>query len=240
MRRFLMNAADPDTTGSGGGAVVPPAAAPAQTPPAAPLTVDAMLSAMDDQAVRDRFFAEMRRSGRIKGAAKPAGTETTTTETTAPTPKAPETDMVSRADILRERAFNRSIAIHGQGLTERQIARIEEAFEAKKPSADAVGEWIAGYISDLGLKSTVAATTTTVTPSIVQPQSPPAAPAPTPVAQAPVTNVGAPAAPNSPLENRNLLRLTESETAELIKQHGVTKVRQLLREQMSKTGFRTK
>jgi len=237
MRRILMNAADPDTTGSGGGAVVPPAAAPAPSAPPSPPSVETLLAAMDDPKLRDSFFAEMRRSGRIKGAAKPAGTETTTE--TAPAPKAVETEMVSRADLVRERAFTRSIAIHGQGLTDRQIARMERSFETEKPSADAVGEWVAGYISDLGLKSTVAATT--VTPPISQPQSPPAAPAPTPApAQPPVTNVGTPAAPSSPLENRNLLKLTAPETAELMKQHGVSKVRQLLREQMSKTGFRTK
>lgn len=237
MRRFLMNAADPDTTGSGGGAVVPPAAAPAQpaTPAPAPLTVDAMLTAMDDQAMRDRFFAEMRRSGRIKGAAKPAGTETTTPEP-APAPKAPDTEMVSRADLARERAFNRSIAVHGQGLTERQLARMERSFESEKPGD--VGEWVAGYIADLGLKPTVAATTvTTLAP---QPQNPPAAPAPTPAPQPQVTNVGAPAAPNSPLENRNLMKLTADETAALIKQHGAAKVLQMVREQMRGTGFRTK
>jgi len=236
MRRILMNAADPDTTGSGGGAVVPPAAAPAPSTPPAPPSVETLLAAMDDPKLRDSFFAEMRRSGRIKGASKPAGTETTTPEP-APATKAPETEMVSRADLARERAFNRSIAVHGQGLTERQLARMERSFESETPSD--VGEWVAGYIADLGLKPTVAATT--VTNPAPQPQNPPAAPAPTPAApQPPVTNVGAPAAPNSPLENRNLMKLTKDETAALIKQHGAAKVMQMVREQMRGTGFRTK
>lgn len=220
-RRILMNAADPDTTGSGGGAVVPPTAAPAQpaTPAPAPLTVDAMLSAMDDPATRDRFFAEMRRSGRIKGATKPTGTETPAPETTAPAMKAPETEMVSRADLARDRAFNRSIAIHGQGLTERQIARMEAAFEAQKPNAAEAGTWVAEYIADLGLKSTVAATT--VTPP-VQPQSPAPAVAPS---TPPTSTTSVPGAP-PPLADpsaRRLIDMTDAERRDYQSRYGIAK-----------------
>lgn len=200
-----------------GTAAVPPAAAPAPPATPAPVTVDAMLSAMDDQAVRDRFFAEMRRSGRIKGAAKPAGTETTTTEATAPAPKAPDTEMVSRADLVRERAFTRSIAIHGQGLTERQIARMERSFETEKPGADAVGEWVAGYIADLGIKPTAAVTT--ATQPVTTPAAAPVAAAP----QSPVTNVGSPAAPSSNDDAIDYLALKPAEANALIERIGVRK-----------------
>lgn len=219
LRRILMNAADPDTTGSGGGvAAVPPAVAPAQpvvsTP--APVTVDSMLSAMDDPKTRDTFFAEMRRSGRIKGPAKATGTEPPAPEP-APAARAPEADMVSRADLARERAFTRSLAVHGQHLTDSQLARMERAFEVEKPGATEAGVWVAGYIADLGIGKASAAAT--VTPATPPPNAPSPAPAPTAPAQA-ATNRGAPVAPVVDADAIDFAKLSVADRDAFIARHG--------------------
>lgn len=196
-----------------------PAAPPASATPPSPPTIDALLAAMDDPKTRDSFFAEMRRTGRIKGASKPASAESTTPEAMPPA-RAPETEMVSRADLARERAFTRSIAVHGQSLTGGQLSRMERAFEAEKPSADAVGEWVAGYIADLGLtKAPVAATTAPAPPPVTTP----AAPAPAAAATPPVTSAGAPAAPASNIEAIDFLSLKPAERDALIERMGVRK-----------------
>jgi hypothetical protein len=180
-----------EDSGSGSGAPAPTPAEP-QAQGAVP-AVDA--SAIAAQ-VRDSLFAELRRSG-VLGKEKPA--KPTATEPSAP----PQINL---------RALDRAVARHpvAAQLSDRAYERMERAFQAEAP--DDATAWIADYFQGMGVAAAQPAT--------------PAAPAATIAAPAPRTAVpissggGSPPAPTVPLEERDILSLSESDRQHLIKQKG--------------------
>lgn len=101
------------------------------------------------QAQVNALVAQARREGRE------SATQQTTQQTTTPPPKAttapageaqPMTAEAVQQLMQRERAFTRATAT--AGLTEKQLARMEEAFNVAKP-AD-VAAWSSTYLEDMG------------------------------------------------------------------------------------------
>ena len=214
-RRILMNAADIDTTGSGGGVAAVQSASPAAPAPAAPVTVEAMLEAVKDPAMRDAFFSAGRKQGLFKDRpAKPTGEPTTTPAQSAAEPSVAE---IVQAEISRSRAFDRALLFSGVELTPAQVGRIERAYASEKPQHAA--EWVSDFIADMGLGKKAAAVTT---PQPVIPAQP-TQPAPAPVPAAPsqsVTSRGAPAAATENLDAIDFKTLSSSDRDALIRRIG--------------------
>lgn len=198
--RILMQQEDSAPTGAPIPAPDPaPTEAPAQG--AAPtLDVTAIAATITEQ-VKNGVFAELRRSGAF-GKEKPAK-PSTTTSTEAP----PQVNL---------RALDRAVARHpsaGQ-LSDRAYERLERAFQAEAP--DDATAWLADYFQGMGVAA----------PQPAQPATP-AAPAVTTAAPAaprsavPISSGGgSPPAPTVPLEERDILSLSESDKLHLIKTKG--------------------
>lgn len=147
------------------------------------------------QQVRDSLFAELRRSGVLKGPSKP----------TAP---APESSGAAPAIDLRP--LDRALMRSGQGakLTDQAIQRMERAFQSEAPSnAD---EWVGEYLGGFGV---------TNTPTVSQPQiksavAPPSGP--------PVSDAGGLPVSRSPVEQQDLVHMSESDRAHVISTKGIS------------------
>lgn len=128
------------------------------------------------QAQVNALVAQARREGR-ESAAQQTPPPQTTTQPKATTPPAGEAQPMTAEAVQqlmqRERAFTRATAT--AGLSEKQLARMEAAFNAEKP-AD-VAAWSAGYLEDMGFAkpSTTQTTTQTTNGSTQTGQTPPAA-----------------------------------------------------------------
>ncbi len=199
--RILMQQEDSAPTGA---PIPAPAPAPTEAPAqgAAPaLDVTAIAAAITEQ-VKNGVFADLRRSG-VLGKEKPS--KPSTTEPSAAPPQ------------VNLRALDRAVARHSHAaqLSDRAYERLERAFQAEAP--EDAGAWLADYFQGMGVAAAQPAVTPTPTP---------AAPAATTAAPAPRSAVpissggGSPPAPTVPLEERDILSLSESDKLHLIKTKG--------------------
>lgn len=142
------------------------------------------------QAQVNALVAQARREGR-ESAAQPL--TQTTTQPKATTPTAGEAQPMMTAEAVqqlmqRERAFTRVTAT--AGLNDKQLARMEAAFNADKP-AD-VAAWSTTYLEDMGFAKP--STTTIQNPNGITPPAvpglPPAAAPTVPSAVNPMTSGG--------------------------------------------------
>lgn len=220
--RYLMNVADGSPGGGApaapGAPVVTPTPAPAPAPAqgAAP-TID---RATEDALIkkgRDAAFAELRRNGHLKKSyVEPNDGDGAGGSNGKPaTPASNDSSAYRRLD----RALNRSG--HAARLSDAQYGRLERAFAAETPD-DADG-WVKDYFDGLGAAPPAGAppatTTTTVTP-------------PATGATPPVTARGTPAASQVPIEEANLLKLTDDDRKALIASKGLKWFTQKYQEQL--------
>lgn len=232
--RILMNAVG----GSPGGGALPtpsdpPAPAPTPTPTVVPTTPPAQGGApQPDQAARDAqlikqgrdaAYAELRRSGALKKSYVQA------TEGRANPPSTPQGNAGAEHDLRRlDRALTRSG--HGSKLkSDLAHQRLERAFIDEAP--DDIDGWLTEYFGDSGATPAAAAP-----PPAAAPNNAP----PSPAAPTPISNRGAPAAPQVPPEDVNILKMSESDRKALIQQKGLKWYTERLRAQTRGTRVRVK
>lgn len=193
--RILMQQEDSAPTGSPTPAPTAPTEVPAQG--AAPtLDVSAIAAAVTEQ-VRNGVFAELRRSGALVKE-KPAKPSVTPTE--AP----PQVNL---------RALDRAVARHPSAaqLSDRAYERLERAFKDEAPE-DATA-WLADYFQGMGVAAPQPATPTAPAVTTAAPAAPRSA---VPIS----SGGGSPPAPTVPLEERDILSLSEADKLHLIKTKG--------------------
>lgn len=218
LKRILMTAADQP----GGSTTAPPATTPpavsATTPPAQPqaqgapvLTADAIRAMLTEH--KDSLFAELRRAG-VFGT-KPLRSSNTTTSDPPQPPVA-----AAGADPTSLRALDRALtrAGHATRLTEAQYSRLERAFVAEAP--ENVEGWVTAYFEGWGSAPTTPAPTGASTAAAPQPRS-----------AVPVSDGGTPPAPQVPIEQRDILSLSDEDRAHLVKTKGPAWYREQLRKQ---------
>ncbi|HEY1813009.1 MAG TPA: hypothetical protein VGG74_11750 [Kofleriaceae bacterium] len=218
LKRILMNVAD----GSPGAGAPPAAGAPAAAAAAAPITppaqggTPAIDQATKDALVkqgRDAAFAELRRSGALK--------KQFLTNHDADTPATPALDTTQARRL--DRALTRSGVV--ARISDAAYTRIERAFAAEAP--DDVDAWVQDYFGGLGSAPPAAATSPTTPPAMATPNQPTA-----PVAAQPVTARGAPATSQLPLEQMNILKMSDADRKALVATKGLKYFTERLREQL--------
>lgn len=212
-KRIFMTAAD--TGGGGASSAAPGSPAPAPAQPqaqgATPTTIDVNAIA---GAVHDKVFAALRQAG-VLGKPKTLSTEPEgSAAATTPPPSA--VDFRSLDRVIGRTGY-------AQRLNEQQYKRLESAFAAERP--DNVEHWVSGYFEGWG---------------------PAPAPAPNPpsggstqdgTAQTqarsikPISDGGTPATSQIPLEQRDILTLSDSERTHLISIKGARWYRQQIAQQ---------
>lgn len=199
-KRILMNEVD---AGSGNGAA---AAAPTETPQPEPQAQGAAPQASVDidaitASVADKVFAALRKAGAFEKpqpnkAAKPSGTQAPTQEPVL--------------DAVKLRSLDRALSKHGMAerLSDAHYRRVEKAFAEDSP--DDATAWVKDYFDGLG-----------VAPSQTATQVQAAQPAPKPATEHPVSNRGAPPVTQVPLEEADLVSMSESDRRAFIQSKGV-------------------
>lgn len=160
-------------------------------------------------AVRDALNADARRAAAPRTTTTNAAT-TTSSGTPSATPPAPA------VDVTRMRALDRAIARTGHAPSEAAYQRMERAFADESPSD--VDGWVRDYYAGLGVARTTAAPAASTAPSTT-------AHAPTTVATPanPPVSASAPTAPSVPLEQQNVLQMSQSDRDALRRQLGPAK-----------------
>jgi hypothetical protein len=208
LKRILMSAVD-ETGGSGNGAppAGTPAPAPTPTPQAqgdAPITLDTIR-----QVVRDAINADARREGAAQKKLQPKG------------------ENAPAFDPARYRELDRAVTRAGMAETLSSTAykRLEKAFADESP--DDAEAWVADYFTGMGVakKSTTAPAPTT-TPAQLAPVKTPNQP--------PASDRGAPPAPQSPVEEPDLLKLSIADRDALIRSKGNGWYRDTLLKQLAR------
>lgn len=238
LKRILMSAAD-----AGGGTAAPPAAgappASPTTPPAQPPAQGPVDIAAIARGVSDGVFAELRRAGVLKqqsttparSQAAPAGDPPATPLAATPLP-----------DPLALRALDRALGRTGWAvrLDGDQYARVERNFIAESPDPQSAETWVTDYFKGWG-----AAASSPPPAANGAPSSPPAAGtpngaprAPAPQGTPPVSSAagGAPPAPQVPLEERQILTMSNEERAALTVKLGPKGFMELFRKQRAAMG----
>lgn len=209
IKRIFMTAADnaggspPAPAQPAGGGQPAPAPAPAQPPaqgasPQQTVDVNAIAS-----AVHDKVFAALRQSG-VLGSKTPRAT----------TPPAPDAPPGTNADVPQVdlRSLDRVLGRtgHAARLSESQYRRVESAYRAENP-ADAES-WVKDYFEGWSAAPT---------PPAQAPNAPAGNAAPAQQrSTTPVSDGGSPPAPTAPLEERDILSLSDEDKTHLIKQKG--------------------
>lgn len=220
--RILMTAADGSP---GGGAPPAPGAPAAGTPAAVPTTPPAQGAtpildrATEDALVRkgrDAAFAELRRSGALKksflqNTGEGDGNGAAATPATS-----------AQLDVAQGRRLDRALARHGHAsrLNDAAYGRIERALAAETP--DDIDGWVQEYFGGMGVAQPGAAPPAASMPN--QPTAPPAGP--------PVTARGAPGPSQAPLEQMDILKMSDSDRRALIAQKGLRFYTDRLRAQL--------
>lgn len=165
---------------SPGGGAAQPVETPAepQAQGDAPVTMSALkgllagLSGEIAAQVKNGVHADLRRAG-VYDKPKdppPAAPVAKTTEPSTATASDPKAEF--QQILTRQRAFDRVAA--SAGLSDRQLARMEESFQALNPPDPA--EWARGYLEDLGLgkaNTPVQPVSIQATPVVASPVVPP-------------------------------------------------------------------
>jgi hypothetical protein len=227
LKRIFMTAAD----NAGGSSPAPgqpapaggqpaPAPAPAQ-PPAqgaasqTPIDVNAIAS-----AVHDKVFAALRQAG-VLGAKAPRATTPAAPDPSNPavTTEVPQIDLRSLDRVLGRTG-------HAARLSEQQYRRIETAYRQEAP--DNTEQWVASYFEGWGQApnpSAPASTTPAGTTASTQNRS----------AQ-PVSDGGSPPAPTAPLEERDIMSMSQEDRMHLQRTKGTAWYRaQLAKQTKGKT-----
>jgi hypothetical protein len=169
--------------------------------------LDAFAAKVAEQT-RNSMFAELRKAGVL-------GKQPKSVEAPANVGPAP-----AQPDMSRLRQFDRAIARTGQALQDAAIARMESAFVAESPSdADA---WVREYLGSFGVAAPQPTPSQTATaPARVGP---------------PASDGGAPPPSRVPLEQQDILRMSEGDRTALVKQIGPAEFsRRLLSQASGKT-----
>lgn len=218
IKRIFMTAADnaggspPAPAQPAGGGQPAPAPAPAQPPaqgasPQQTVDVNAIAS-----AVHDKVFAALRQSGVL--GSKPRAT----------TPPAPDAPPGAAADAPQVdlRSLDRTLGRtgHAARITEAQYRRVEAAYRAENPADTET--WVKEYFEGWGAAPT---------PPAQAPNAPAGNAAPQQRSTTPVSDGGSPPAPTAPLEERDILSLSEEDREHLRKQKGTAWYRAQLAKQ---------
>jgi hypothetical protein len=217
IKRILMTAAD-----SGGASAIPPAAAPAPTPAPAPAAQAgtaapgaqpdvAALIAQASQAASDKVFADLRRAGVLGPKPKAPAS--------GGTPEAPQQQPTPDVDLRSlDRVLSRTG--HATRLSESQYRRVEQAFRAEAPTD--TEQWVKDYFEGWASASTAPAAPASASQGNA---APPQRTGP------PVSDVGNPPAPTTPLEERPILSMTAAERQALLDKKGAVWYRDTLAKQ---------
>lgn len=156
----------------------------------------------DFEKFKNTVFATLRRDGQV-GSKKPTKT-----------PAATSGDgVVPPADMRAlDRALNRSG--HAQRLDDAAYRRIERAYADESP--DDPGSWVESYFGGFG----IGASSTTATSPATTTAAPSAVPTATQPKTPPASDRGAPQAPRVPLEEQDLVTMSDTDRNALIKQKG--------------------
>lgn len=244
LRRILMNAVD---KGGGSGAPAPtPTPAPGQTPAPTPAptpdpnaapagTPQAQGAALSPEAiaqiaagVRDGVFAELRKAGVL------GNTNPKPKPTPAPAPNGDPNAAATPPDISELRALDRALTRAGRtNLDETAYRRLERSFTEERPAN--VEQWVTDYFQGFGVPAAAASAQTPATPA------PAGTPAPgAPNGQPSASDRGAPAAPKLPLEEQNLLTMSDADKQALIKQKGLKFFSELYTKQVGRMHVKTR
>jgi hypothetical protein len=194
--RILMSAADE------GGASAAPSPVVETQPELAALQPAVPAHVVDPDAiaakVRDSLFAELRKAGVFEK------------QKAAPAAKPAESSTQSQPDLAKLRRLDRGVVESGLSgrIPDAAYQRAERDFVADDP-AD-VTSWLRDYFPGLGGSSTPQ-------PAVTAPQ----APAPKPQNAQPVSDRGAPPPSQVPLAEADLVTMSESDRAHLIKEKGL-------------------
>lgn len=185
-----------------------PSAEPQAQGAAPAFDLDAFAAKVAEQT-RNSMFAELRKAGVL-------GKQPKSVEAPANVGPAP-----AQPDLSRLRQFDRAIARTGQSLQDAAVARMESAFLAEAPTdADA---WVRDYLGSFGVAAppTQPPTHNATAPARVGP---------------PASDGGAPPPSRIPLEQQDILRMSEGDRAALVKQIGPAEFsRRLLAQASGKT-----
>ncbi len=218
-KRILMAEADaPGGSASSGTPVAPADVTPTEPQASAAPAPTVDVNAIVRQAL-DAQFAELRRSGVI------GGKQPKTKADDAPAQPGQQASA-PQLDPIKLRALDRSLNRNGiaADLTPSQYERAERAFAAEAP--DDVDSWVKDYFH--GWKGAPPAAASAAAPAA--PAATPAAPKPQ--TAHPVTDRGAPPPSQVPLEEADLVTMSDSDRNALIKQKGVSWYVQQLHKQM--------
>lgn len=216
-KRILMNQVDA-SPGNSAPAAPPASDAPAQAQGATVTLTQADLDAKIAAAVdlgfakaRDSFHAEARRASEAANKPKP-----TTKTDSAATPAGP--------DPIRLRSLDRALNKAGLAskLTDSQYQRAEKAFASEDPSD--VDAWVTDYFAGFGVQQPA-----TPAAQVAAPQAPAA---PKPQNDRPASDRGAPPPSQVPLVEADLMTMSETDRAALLKEKGPVWYRNQLAKQL--------